>query len=107
MPTSALASTIPMFPITLRKNGHCSYIRRSWAAHDSSPPANDSNAEPDPYQPGSISRHCVQPNTHGIARRSSIRPEPVRDAGRLPTLSDEISPIGVIAAWNPANVGSS
>ena len=59
--------------------------------------------DPQPYQPGSISRHCVQPNTHGIARRSSMRSEPVRDAGRLPTLSDEISPIGVIARKNSTN----
>ena len=62
---------------------------------------------PDPYQPGSISRHCVHPKTQGIARRSSIRPEPVRDAGRLPTLSVEISRIGVIAAKNSAKPGSS
>ena len=29
-------------------------------------------AAPKPYQPGSISRHCAQLNTQGIARRSSI-----------------------------------
>ena len=31
-----------------------------------------STAEPKPYQPGSISRHCAQLNTQGIARRSSM-----------------------------------
>ncbi len=30
-------------------------------------------AAPKPYQPGSISRHCAQLNTQGIARRSSMR----------------------------------
>ena len=42
---------------------------------------------PTPYQPGSISRHWLQLNTHGIARRSSMRVDAVRDAGRLPMLS--------------------
>ena len=32
-------------------------------------------AVPKPYQPGSISRHCAQLNTQGIARRSSMRVE--------------------------------
>ncbi len=59
-----------------------------------------------PNQPGSINRHWVHPNTHGIARRSSIRPDPVREAGRLPTFNVEISPIGVIAAKNSAKDGS-
>ena len=44
-----------------------------------------SNAEPQPNQPGSITRHCVQPKTHGIARRSSMRSDswapPTRRAG--------------------------
>ena len=35
-----------------------------------------------PYQPGSITRACDQLNTHGIARRSSIRCEDVRAEGR-------------------------
>ena len=52
-------------------------------------------AVPKPYQPGSISRHCDQPNTQGIARRSSMRRELVREAGRLPMLRLAISPISV------------
>ena len=36
-----------------------------------------------------------------------MRPDPVRDAGRLPTLSEEISRIGVIAAKKSAKRGSS
>ena len=50
---------------------------------------------PKPYQPGSISRHCAQPNTHGIARRSSMRREFVREAGRLPMFRFAISPMTV------------
>jgi hypothetical protein len=42
-------------------------------------------------------RHCAQLNTHGIARRSSIRMEFVREAGRLPILRLAISPITVDA----------
>ena len=64
--------------------------RRACASHAST-------AEPKPYQPGSISRHWPQLNTHGIARRSSIRVDAVRDAGRLPMLSSAISAIGVDA----------
>ena len=52
-------------------------------------------ALPKPYQPGSISRHCAQLNTHGMARRSSIRAEALREAGRLPMLRLAISPITV------------
>ena len=54
-----------------------------------------STALPNPYQPGSISRHCAQLKTHGIARRSSIRVEAVRDAGRLPMFRLAISLITV------------
>ncbi len=45
--------------------------------------------------PGSMSRHWPQLNTQGIARRSSMRVDAVRDAGRLPMLSSAISAIGV------------
>src|ERR1700738_237006 len=40
-------------------------------------------ALPKPYQAGSINRHCAQLNTHGMARRSSIRDDGLRDDGRL------------------------
>jgi ribosomal protein S14 len=48
-------------------------------------------ALPKPYQPGSIKRHCAQENTHGIARRSSMARVFLREAGRLPMFSVEIS----------------
>jgi len=41
-------------------------------------------AAPKPYQPGSIRRHCDQLNTQGMARKSSMRWEFLREAGRLP-----------------------
>ena len=56
-----------------------------------------STAEPKPYQPGNIKRHCAQLKTQGIARRSSMRIDALRDAGRLPMLSSVISLIGVDA----------
>ena len=52
-------------------------------------------ALPKPYQPGSITRHCDQLNTQGIARRSSIAVLFLREAGRLPMLSAAISLITV------------
>ena len=52
-----------------------------------------STALPKPYQPGSISRHCAQLNTQGIARRSSMARVFLRDAGRLPMFSVAISVI--------------
>ena len=89
-----------MFDSTLRKNGQRSCI----SASSASPPGGSSwassqasTAEPKPYQPGSISRHWPQLNTQGIARRSSMRVDAVRDAGRLPMLSSAISAIGVAA----------
>ena len=68
---------------------------------------NASTAVPKPYHPGSISRHWPQLNTHGIARRSSIRVDAVRDAGRLPMLSSAISAIGVAARKYSTNSGVS
>jgi hypothetical protein len=66
-----------------------------------------SMAVPKPYQPGNISRHCPQLNTQGIARKSSMRDDAVRDAGRLPMLSSAISAIGVEARKYTANSGVS
>ena len=48
-------------------------------------------AEPKPNQPGSISRHCAQENTQGMARRSEIAVVFLREAGREPMLSVAIS----------------
>ncbi len=50
---------------------------------------------PKPNHPGSRTRHWPQENTHGIARRSSMRPVCFRAAGRLPMFSSVISSIGV------------
>jgi hypothetical protein len=52
-------------------------------------------AEPKPYQPGSMMRHWAQLNTHGMARRSSMAVDFLREAGRLPMLSAAISEITV------------
>jgi hypothetical protein len=78
-----------------RKNGQSRYIARSIASPSGRAAVQASTAVPKPYHPGSISRHCDQLNTQGIARRSSIRPERVRDAGRLPMLRLAISLITV------------
>ena len=71
----------------------------SWssASRSSSVPIHVSNAVPAPYQPGSMIRAWLHENTHGMARRSSIRSEAVRDAGRLPILRAASSWIGVTA----------
>jgi len=60
------------------------------------PPDPTARPVPAPYQPGSITRACAQLNTQGMARRSSIRSDLVRLAGREPILSPAISAIGVI-----------
>src|SRR5260221_13363694 len=52
-------------------------------------------AAPKPYQAGSIKLHCAQLNTHGLARRSSIRADDLRDDGRLPMFRLAISSITV------------
>src|SRR5882724_13275527 len=83
-------STISRLSTVERKNGHVSNISRS------SPVSAERSACPTPYQPGNMARACAQLNTHGIARRSSMRCEFVRDAGREPILSSEISSKGVI-----------
>ena len=46
-------------------------------------------------QPGSIARACDQLKTHGMARKSSMAVEFVREAGRLPIFRSEISGKGV------------
>ena len=57
-------------------------------------PRTPASAWPTPYQPGSMIRACAQENTQGIARRSSIRSDLVRLAGREPILSPAISGSG-------------
>src|SRR5437868_1179845 len=51
-----------------------------------------------PYQPGISIRACDHENTHGIARKSSIWLDLVREAGRDPILRSRISEIGVALA---------
>jgi hypothetical protein len=49
---------------------------------------------PNPYQAGSITRHCDQLNTHGIARRSSIRVELVLNSEARDGFVSQKSPLG-------------
>jgi hypothetical protein len=93
---SLLASTMSMFDSSIWKNGHSWCIACNKAIPSFGRAASQaSTAVPKPYQPGNISRHCAQLKTQGIARRSSMRPEVVRDDGRLPMLRLAISPITV------------
>ena len=93
---SLLANTMSMLDRSVWKNGHSRAIARNngrpsrgWAA------SQVLTAEPNPYQAGSISRHCAQPNTQGMARRSSMCVDFFRDAGRLPMCRLAISPMTV------------
>jgi hypothetical protein len=86
-----------MFDIVALKNGQRACMSFSIPRPSGASARNASTADPKPYQPGSISRHCPQLKTHGIARKSSIRDDAVRDAGRLPIYSSAISEIGVDA----------
>ena len=52
-------------------------------------------AAPKPNQPGKVSRHWPQLKPQGMARRSSMRCDALRDAGREPMFSSAISRIGV------------
>src|SRR6266851_4686425 len=72
MPISLFASTMSMLDNTVPKNGHSRYIACNSAMPPSGcPDRNPSTAVPNPYQPGSINRHCAQLNTHGIVRKPS------------------------------------
>src|SRR5215470_10522114 len=96
MAMSLLASTMSMFDSRPSKNGHSRYIAlRTVIPSLGLALSHALMAAPKPYQPGSINRHWAQLNTQGIARRSSILFEDVREAGRLPMLSLAISPITV------------
>ena len=76
----------------MRKNGHSLYNSfRNGMPCSGCCAIQVSTALPKPYQPGSISRHCAQENTQGIARRSSMARVFLREAGRLPMLSVAIS----------------
>ena len=96
MAMSLLARTMSMFDIMVVKNGQSRYMAWSVAMPSSGCAFTQFlTAVPNPYQPGSIRRHCDQLKTQGMARRSSMRAEPVREAGRLPILRLAISPMTV------------
>ena len=84
-----LASTISRLETTERKNGEAACRRASVASRVRR--RRRRGAEPKPYQPGSMTRACDQENTQGMARRSSMRLEAVREAGRLPIFRSAIS----------------
>ncbi len=93
-----------MFDSSMRKNGQSRYIACSNAMPSAGRLATQAlTAVPKPYQAGSISRHCAQLNTHGIARKSSIRADDLRDDGRLPMLRLAISLITVDSRKNVSN----
>src|SRR5580704_2150846 len=93
-----LAITMSMFESSVRKNGHCRYMSCSRASpFCGSTVMNAFTAEPKPYQPGSINRHCAQENTQGIARKSSIAVVFLREAGREPMFKVAISVMTVEA----------
>src|SRR3546814_7471326 len=55
----------------------------------------------------SMIRACAQLNTQGMARRSSMRVDFVREAGRLPIFRPEISRMGVACRKNSGKWGVS
>src|SRR5579862_6305910 len=93
-----LESTMSMFDSIVRKNGHWSTMSCKRFKPSAGCAARYAfTAEPKPNQPGSIRRHCAQENTHGIARKSSIDIDFLREAGREPMLSVAISVMTVEA----------
>src|SRR5882757_7363123 len=86
-----LASTISILASMVRKKADFLYRGASCATPTAAA------AVPKPNQPGSITRAWDQENTQGIARKSSIFGDLVREAGRLPILRSAISKSGV--AW--------
>jgi hypothetical protein len=94
MSRSVFTSVIDTLSRKVRKNGQLRYI--SCSTSRLSPAA--ARPDPTPYQPGTIWRDWVQPNTHGIARRlSRPPPESGRRAGREPMCSAPSRSTGVEA----------
>src|SRR5215831_19281401 len=100
---SALAITISMLDSAEAKNGQLASSRASSSMSTPQFQTADSN----PNQPGSLTLACDQENTQGMARRSSMRSEAVREGGRLPMLRFEISRIGVASRKNSGKPGVS
>src|SRR6218665_3322556 len=100
-----------MLDSSVRKNGHWRYILCSNA--NCAPGVlpcrftKAATAAPNPYQPGSVSRHWPQLNPQGVARRSSIFWLALRAGGREPMLSSAISRIGVALKKYSVNPGVS
>src|SRR5690606_34293035 len=103
MSISDLARAISILARKTSKNSHSFAIRIRVTS--SVPTA--FTAEAKPYQPGRTNRDCDHEKTHGIARRSSILPDVVRDAGREPIFRSLISEMGVIERKKARKCGSS
>src|SRR5262245_55615572 len=93
---SLLARTMSMLESIVVKKGQSRYMAcKVLSALFGCAAVKARTAAPNPYQPGKSSRHCAQENTQGMARKSSMRVDFVREAGRLPILRLAISPITV------------
>ena len=93
----AFASASEALSIMAVKNDHLRYMFASTPAIAGSSAMSASQAEPMPNQAGMMQRFCVQEKTHGMARRSSMRPPALRFDGREPIGSFSIALIGVAA----------
>jgi hypothetical protein len=99
MSRSVLAHAMPAFASSPEKKGQSCSISASSPRPNCSRAA--SSAVPSPYHAGSTTRAWVQEKTQGIARKSSIRADRRRLAGREPSWRREISCTGV-TAWKKA-----
>ena len=92
MSRSVLKSAISTLARNVVAKCHCVAISTFSASPNPAVRA-ASKPVPTPYQPGMIWRDCVQPNTHGIARRSAspAADSVARRAGREPMFSPAIS----------------
>src|SRR3982074_3718369 len=97
MPRSDLARPMSRLEGMARKNGNVAGTSGSSAREPLPEERNLAIELPKPNQPGSMMRHWLQLNTHGMARRSPRFCEGLRDAGRLPMFRLTISEKGVAA----------
>ena len=95
IPPASAGVYFPATVVGFDKNGQVPTMRRRTSMPFGFSSSQRSTAEPNPYQPGSIRRHWAQLKTQGMARRSSIRSDALREAGRLPILRPPISAMGV------------
>src|ERR1035438_8780640 len=81
-----------MFESNVLKNGQSLYMALRTAMPSSGCWAiQNFTAAPKPYHPGNMSRRWAQLKTQGMALRASISLVFLREAGRLPMFSVEIS----------------